>query len=172
MGKEQALPLSHRLYCDPAYAGETRWEGLIAPPTFLYTMGEDAAPRPTPEQRPLLKGDPFAGLGSYQAVMEFEWWRPLQLGDRCRVLQTQVGVRLKRSNFGGRTAHVVRDYLYANGRGFPERTHVHTLIYNHDWRHHRDADPVPLELSLDHNFPGLAALILKRNPDVDKARLE
>src|SRR5207237_3702979 len=35
------------LYCDPAYAGETRWEGLIAPPTFLYTMGEDAAPRPT-----------------------------------------------------------------------------------------------------------------------------
>ena len=51
---------------------------LIAPPTFLYTMGEDASPRPTPpENKAVLKGDPFAGLGSYQAVMEFEWWRPL-----------------------------------------------------------------------------------------------
>jgi acyl dehydratase len=49
--------------------------------------------------------------------MEFEWWRPLLLGDRCRVLQTQVGVRPKRSSFGGRTAHVTNDYLYTNGHG-------------------------------------------------------
>lgn len=105
------------LYCDPAYAAGTRWGALIAPPTFLYTMGEDAAPKPDPETRALLRGDPFAGLGSYQAVMEFEWWRPLQEGDRCRMLQTQVGVRAKRSSFGGRTAHVTHDYLYTNGRG-------------------------------------------------------
>ncbi|MFJ9127762.1 MaoC family dehydratase N-terminal domain-containing protein [Streptomyces sp. NPDC102340] len=105
------------LYCDPAYAARTRWGSLVAPPTFLYTMGEDAAPTPDPETKALLKGDPFAGLGSYQAVMEFEWWRPLTLGDRCRVLQTQVGVRAKRSSFGGRTAHVTQDYLYANAEG-------------------------------------------------------
>jgi hypothetical protein len=80
-------------------------------------MGEDAAPKPDPGVKALLKGDPFAGLGSYQAVMEFEWWRPLRLGDRCRVLQTQVGVQPKRSSFGGRTAHVTQDYLYTNGRG-------------------------------------------------------
>jgi hypothetical protein len=49
--------------------------------------------------------------------MEFEWWRPLLLGDRCRVLQAQVGVRPKPSSFGGRTAHITHDYLYANGRG-------------------------------------------------------
>ncbi|MFD7205476.1 MaoC family dehydratase N-terminal domain-containing protein [Streptomyces sp. NPDC059893] len=105
------------LYCDPAYAAGTRWGSLIAPPTFLYTMGEDAALAPDAQTKALLKGDPFAGLGSYQAVMEFEWWRPLALGDRCRVLQTQVGVQAKRSSFGGRTAHVTQDYLYANGRG-------------------------------------------------------
>src|SRR5882672_9175051 len=34
------------LYCDPAYAAGTRWGRLVAPPTFLYTMGEDLAPRP------------------------------------------------------------------------------------------------------------------------------
>lgn len=105
------------LYCDPEYAAKTRWGSLVAPPTFLYTMGEDAAPTPDPAAKALLKGDPFAGLGSYQAVMEFEWWRPLQLGDRCRVLQTQVGVQPKQSRFGGRTAHVTQDYLYTNGRG-------------------------------------------------------
>ncbi|MET9491235.1 MaoC family dehydratase N-terminal domain-containing protein [Nocardia sp. NPDC006630] len=105
------------MYCDPEYAGGTRWKSLIAPPTFLYTMGEDAAPAPDPDTKALLKGDPFAGLGSYQAVMEYEWWRPLRLGDRCRVLQTQVGVQIKPSSFGGRTAHVTQDYVYANGAG-------------------------------------------------------
>ncbi|WP_327100494.1 MaoC family dehydratase N-terminal domain-containing protein [Nocardia vinacea] len=105
------------LYCDPDYAAQTRWGSLIAPPTFLYTMGEDAAPKPDAETKALLKGDPFAGLGSYQAVMEFEWWQPLRLGDRSRVLQTQVGVQPKRSGFGGRTAHVTQDYLYTNGSG-------------------------------------------------------
>ena len=48
---------------DPDYAAKTRWGALIAPPTFHYTMGEDAAPKPDPETKALLKGDPFAGLG-------------------------------------------------------------------------------------------------------------
>jgi acyl dehydratase len=102
------------LFCDPDYAKGTRWGTLIAPPTFHYTMGEDAAPKPDPETKALLKGDPFAGLGSYQAVMDFEWWRPLRLGDGCRCLKTQVGVVQKQSSFGGRTAHVTHDFIYAN----------------------------------------------------------
>jgi len=105
------------LYCEPHYGNTSRWGTLIAPPGFMYTMGEDAAPTPDAETRALLKGDPFAGLGSYQAVMEFEWYRPLVLGDTCRLLQTQVGVQVKPSRFGGRTAHVTRDFLYANGDG-------------------------------------------------------
>jgi acyl dehydratase len=105
------------LYCDPDYAALTRWGGLIAPPNFLYCMGESARPEPTAEQKRLLEGDPFAGLGSYQAVMEFEYYQPLRAGDRCRVLRAQVGVQDKPSRFGGRTAHVTHDFLYANGRG-------------------------------------------------------
>src|SRR3954453_6581563 len=46
------------LFCDPDYAKGTRWGTLIAPPTFHYTMGEDAAPKPDPETKALLKGDP------------------------------------------------------------------------------------------------------------------
>lgn len=104
------------LYCDPDYGKRTRWGGLIAPPTFLYTMGENAAPPLTPEQKELMRGDPFAGLGSYQAMMEFEWWRPLTLGDRLYAYRTQVGVQVKKSEFGGRTAHVTIDFIYKNQR--------------------------------------------------------
>ena len=107
------------LWCDREYAAGTRWGGVLAPPTFLYTMGEDLAPRPDPETKALLKGDPFAGLGSYQAVMEFEWWRPQRLGDTCSSLVTQVGVAPKTSSFGGRSAHVTKDYVYADGTGAP-----------------------------------------------------
>jgi acyl dehydratase len=105
------------LYCDPEYGGKTRWGSLVAPPNFTYCMGESAAPELTPAQKRLLKGDPFAGLGSYQAAMEFEYYRPLLAGHRCRVIRAQVGVEDKPSRFGGRTAHVTHDFLYANGRG-------------------------------------------------------
>jgi acyl dehydratase len=105
------------LYCEPEYGGASRWGTLIAAPGFMYTMGEDIAPKPDAETKALLKGDPFAGMGSYQAVMEFEWFSPLELGDTCKVLMTQVGVDEKASRFGGRTAHVTRDYIYMNGAG-------------------------------------------------------
>jgi hypothetical protein len=51
----------------------------------------------------------------------------------------------------------VRD-LYANGRGFPERTHVHTSTFNHLAAAYRDEDPVPIDLALDHNYDGLVIL--------------
>ncbi|CAN5546962.1 MaoC family dehydratase N-terminal domain-containing protein [soil metagenome] len=105
------------LYVDREYGKDTRWGTLIAPPNFMYTMGENAAAPVTPEQKILMKGDPFAGLGSYQAVMEFQWFRPLVLGDRCQVVRAQVGVQEKTSSFGGRTAHVTNDFLFANGDG-------------------------------------------------------
>ena len=63
-------------------------------------------------------------------------------------------------------------WLYQNGRGFNERTHVHTLMYTHDWTHFRDADPVPLELALDHGYPGMAMVAIEREPGVPQAKLD
>ncbi len=50
----------------------------------------------------------------------------------------------------------VRD-LYAEGRGFAERKHVHTVLFDHIGAVYRDDDPVPVELSLDHGYDGLVA---------------
>src|SRR2546430_2618598 len=41
-------------------------------------------------------------------------------------------------------------WLYSHGRGFPDRTHAHTGLYNHISTRHASGDPIPLELALDH----------------------
>ncbi|MGW0663961.1 hypothetical protein [Streptodolium elevatio] len=51
-------------------------------------------------------------------------------------------------------------YLYGNGRGFPERTHVHTVLFEHLGASYRDDDPVPVDLALDHGYEGIVALWL------------
>jgi hypothetical protein len=48
--------------------------------------------------------------------------------------------------------------LYAEGRGFSERRHTHTVLYDHLGAAYRDPDPVPIELALDHGYDGLVAL--------------
>lgn len=62
--------------------------------------------------------------------------------------------------------------LYRDNRGFHQRTHVHTLMYTLDWTVYRDADPVPLELSPDHRFPGLATVAIERKEGVEQARTD
>jgi len=53
-------------------------------------------------------------------------------------------------------------WLHRNGRMFPERDHVHTLLYRYRGADPRDPDGVPPELALDHPFPGLAAVVVDR----------
>jgi len=50
--------------------------------------------------------------------------------------------------------------LYAAGRGFAKRTHVHTALFDHLGASYRDADPVPIELALDRGYDGLVAVWL------------
>jgi hypothetical protein len=48
--------------------------------------------------------------------------------------------------------------LYQNGRGFEERTHVHTALFDHLGAVYRQPDPVPVDLALDHGYDGIIAL--------------
>lgn len=45
--------------------------------------------------------------------------------------------------------------LHADGRMFPHRDHVHTLLYRREGVRYRDPHPVPAALALDHPFAGL-----------------
>ncbi len=50
-------------------------------------------------------------------------------------------------------------WLHENGRMFPHRDHVHTLLYEHDWAQYANDDPVPSSLALDHPFKGVAVVV-------------
>jgi hypothetical protein len=47
--------------------------------------------------------------------------------------------------------------LYSAGRGFSERRHIHTVLFDHIGAVYRDDDPVPVELALDHHYDGIVA---------------
>jgi hypothetical protein len=44
--------------------------------------------------------------------------------------------------------------LHTAGRMFPERDHVHTMLYHYEWEHRGSPDGVPVELALDHPYDG------------------
>lgn len=46
-------------------------------------------------------------------------------------------------------------WIYQNGRGFPERTHTHTVLYDYVASVYRDTDAVPIDLALDHCYDGI-----------------
>jgi hypothetical protein len=60
-------------------------------------------------------------------------------------------------------------WLYANGRGFQERTHAHTSIYDLKSVRYADEDGIPLELALDHHFRGLGVLVTEPADGVSAA---
>ena len=52
-------------------------------------------------------------------------------------------------------------WLYQNDRGFNERTHAHTALYDLASTAYRDDDGVPVELALDHHYAGLAVVVVE-----------
>ncbi len=51
------------------------------------------------------------------------------------------------------------NWLHANGRMFPDRDHVHTLMYELADERSAHPDGVPAELALDRRYPGIVATI-------------
>jgi hypothetical protein len=92
----------------------------------------------------------------------------VQAGSYVAIYWIHAGHHEEHHNWAGPQARA----LYRDGRGFNERTHIHTLLYTRDWTRYRDADPVPLELSLDHPFAGMAMVAIERREGVDKDRFD
>jgi acyl dehydratase len=113
------------LYFDDDYAAATRWEGAIAPPLFTWTVGESDDPpdmEPSPEYQALMKGDPIRGTGALQADLQYEFFRPIRLGDRIYKRRAPIGIHDKTSTWGGRAIHEWRGVVTRNDRG--EITHL------------------------------------------------
>jgi acyl dehydratase len=106
------------LYCDPDYAAGTRWQGLIAPPVFLTTMGVSEVREIRPELR-ARGAHALAGVHEFLAGDEWEWFLPVNPGDTLTKRYYLYDVEEKaRSGFSGGRSLVTKyraDYLNQRG---------------------------------------------------------
>jgi acyl dehydratase len=96
------------LWCDPAYAAGTVWNGPIAPPPLVggdSLIGEDEVTEVDPAHRDLMRGDPLRGVHAFYAASAREWWAPLRPDRRVRRRNALVAVLDKPSEFAGRAVH-------------------------------------------------------------------
>ena len=96
------------LWCDPDYAGSSRWDGPLAPPPLVggdTLIGENEVVEVADDHRDLMKGDPLRGVHAFYAASSREWWAPLRPERRCFRRNALVGVLDKPSEFAGRSVH-------------------------------------------------------------------
>lgn len=129
------------------YERDHFYAGCLVGP-WLFAGGRWVAPRALkalryPRQSAIAAPD--ASAGSYLAVY---WIHEGRLDEHREWAGAQVR------------------WLYGKGRGFAARRHVHTLLYDRCWTVYRDADPVPVELALDHGYPGLVTVAVRCGAEV------
>jgi hypothetical protein len=83
---------------------------------------------------------------------------PLDAGSYLAIYWVHEGRHEEHFKWANEQVHA----LYRDGRGFAERTHVHTILAHYAGTTYRDEDPVPIELALDHSYPGLVTVFIDR----------
>jgi acyl dehydratase len=105
------------LYCDPDYGSHTRWESMIAPPTFLSTTGVSVARDLPAETRQQGKGA-LAGVHAFWSGNHIAWYRPVVPGDRLSERRFLHSFEVKASSFTGDRSVVERHRSrFANAAG-------------------------------------------------------
>ncbi|MED5395325.1 MAG: MaoC family dehydratase N-terminal domain-containing protein [Pseudomonadota bacterium] len=90
------------LWTDPDYAARSAFGKLQAPPTFLVS-----------NLYPILHGAPMkAPLASLIGGVEYEWFKPISVGDRLRPEARQKDFQEKRNKQGRRLNFVTSDITY------------------------------------------------------------
>jgi len=104
----------------------------------------------------LFAGDRFVAT---RALKDLRWpaggetiARPTDAGSYVAIYWVEQGHHADHFDNWARTQV---NALYAENRGFPERRHIHTILFDHIGAVYRDPDPVPVELALDHGYDGL-----------------
>jgi acyl dehydratase len=94
------------LFCDPGHGARSRYGAVIAPPTFVVTMGVPAGPKAPGEVVQRAAGA-LANAQAFQAGSEWEFYRPLYEGDRLATANVITDVEVKESQFGGGRSVIV-----------------------------------------------------------------
>ncbi len=89
---------------------------------------------------------------------------PVDAGSYVAIYWVHAGKEEEHWKWAGEQVH----WLYSNGRGFSERTHAHTVIFDYVTTAYRDEDPIPIQLALDHGYSGIAMVATDRAEGVSE----
>ena len=96
------------LWQDEEYAGKSRYGGIIAPPTFVLTVGFDEL------QQHVLESIPYGGI--LHGSTELECYQPVRPGDAVTVTTKIADIRERQGSRMGKTVFVTLDITYKNQR--------------------------------------------------------
>ncbi len=104
------------LYCDPSYAETTRWGKSIAPQIMTAIINTPLkGQRISKEIRQKTRGV-FKGCQTFVSGGTWNWYRPIEAGDRIYSFEGEESMQVKDSEFGGKTVHIVHRYVKFNQR--------------------------------------------------------
>ena len=89
------------LYNDEEYGKKTRYRCLVAPPSWLYSTAAGVQ-------------QGLRGVHGFHSGDDWEFYKPVVMGDRIRCDQVLAGVEEKPSEFAGRMVLEYHDKLYCN----------------------------------------------------------
>lgn len=124
------------------YERDHYYAGCLVGP-WLFAGSRWVAPRPLRDLR-WPSGEPAEGAGAVA--------RPWDAGSYVAIYWVERGHHA--DHFDDWARPQVR-WLYGEGRGFAERRHIHTVLFDHLGAFYRDADPVPVDLALDASYDGV-----------------
>ena len=96
------------LWQDEEYARQSRYGSIIAPPTFVLTIGFDEL------QQPVLKSIPSGGI--LHGSTELECYQPVRAGDIISVTTKIANIRGRQDRKMGKMVFVTLDITYKNQR--------------------------------------------------------
>jgi acyl dehydratase len=100
------------LWSDPEYASSSRWQGIIAPPTFIDTAG--ITPKLSPSQRKRGSSATLAKLNMFWIGDRIRYFAVVREGDRIEVRRFYTEVSERESREFGRTIRATRRRVYKN----------------------------------------------------------
>ncbi len=100
------------IYSDPAYAAQTEWGGILAPPTFTAT--KNFWRRGGPVISELTGLDPRFRLHGEE---EFEYFKPVLAGDLLTCRSKIAEAYEKEGKRGGKMTFIVLEFAFYNQKG-------------------------------------------------------
>ena len=107
----QAIDDSNPLWQDDGFVDKDRYRGIIAPPTFVLTVGFEQLQQPGAQPPGLMPVE-----GDLHASTELECYQPVRAGDVVTVTPKIVDIRERKSQKMGNMLFLTLEIAYKNQR--------------------------------------------------------